>query len=190
MKDRRSNVVGSSLREIRLAKGLSQEDLALRSGVSATLISRYENARRNISLQNQQKLTDALEVDREQLLSGIIQPSTKRMPLRRNPKPIRLNDVVLDSIFLMLGNHSEPMEISLHYKPHPLQIPQKIRPVYESLAVKSKETALAKGFPYFNGPNTRLLRANEVHNRQAKQERKFVESCSNWARFRGNNSAS
>lgn len=53
---------GEKLRAIRLAKQMSQEELAFRSGLHPTYVSSVERGKRNISLVNIKKLADALDV--------------------------------------------------------------------------------------------------------------------------------
>jgi transcriptional regulator with XRE-family HTH domain len=53
---------GQRLRELRQAKGLSQEELAFRAGLHRTYISSTERGQRNVALLNIEKLAAALEV--------------------------------------------------------------------------------------------------------------------------------
>ncbi|TJX13004.1 helix-turn-helix transcriptional regulator [Tissierella creatinini] len=57
------NVFAKNLKKYRLLKGLSQEELGFKSGLHRTYISAIERERRNISLDNIQKLADALELE-------------------------------------------------------------------------------------------------------------------------------
>ena len=51
---------GRKLRSMRTAKGISQEELAQRSGLHRTYVSSVERGERNISLANIAKLASAL----------------------------------------------------------------------------------------------------------------------------------
>lgn len=51
---------GCRLRELRTAKGLSQESLALSAGLDRTYVSGCERGTRNIGLENIYKLAEAL----------------------------------------------------------------------------------------------------------------------------------
>jgi len=53
---------GKKLREIRLSKGISQEDLAEKAELHRTYISSVERGERNISLVNIQRLAKALGI--------------------------------------------------------------------------------------------------------------------------------
>ena len=59
---------GARLRELRSARGLSQEALALAAGLDRTYVSSAERGRRNVSLLTIHRLADALEVRPEDLL--------------------------------------------------------------------------------------------------------------------------
>ena len=60
-------VFGNNLRWYRLQKGLSQEKLAELSGLHRTYISSIERNRRSISLENIQRIADALEIETSNL---------------------------------------------------------------------------------------------------------------------------
>lgn len=51
---------GERVRELRLAKGLSQEELAFRSGVHRTYLGSIERGERNPSLKNIAAIAEAL----------------------------------------------------------------------------------------------------------------------------------
>lgn len=57
------NVFGKNVRKYRSLLGLSQEKFAEKCGLHRTYISDIECFRRSISLENIQKIADALEID-------------------------------------------------------------------------------------------------------------------------------
>ena len=59
---------GKRLKEIRTLKGISQEDLAFRSGLHRTYVSSVERGEPNISLVNIKKISDALGVSPHDLI--------------------------------------------------------------------------------------------------------------------------
>ncbi|TCL71545.1 helix-turn-helix protein [Hydrogenispora ethanolica] len=59
---------GKNLRKIRGAQKISQEELAFRCGLHRTYVSSVERGERNISLENIQKLAEALEVSMKDLI--------------------------------------------------------------------------------------------------------------------------
>ena len=59
---------GDKLRELRKQKGLSQEDLAFKSGLHRTYISDIERGSRNLSLKNIEKIANALGMSPKSLL--------------------------------------------------------------------------------------------------------------------------
>jgi transcriptional regulator with XRE-family HTH domain len=56
-------VFSCNVKKHRLALGLSQEQFAEKCGLHRTYISSVERFQRNISLENIQKIADALEID-------------------------------------------------------------------------------------------------------------------------------
>ena len=54
---------GYRLRELRQARGISQEELAFRAGLHRTYVSSAESGQRNVSLVNIEKLSEALEIE-------------------------------------------------------------------------------------------------------------------------------
>lgn len=53
---------GKRVRELRLSRGLSQEELGAHAGVHRTYIGMIERAEKNITLENIKKIADALGV--------------------------------------------------------------------------------------------------------------------------------
>lgn len=54
--------VGLRIRELRKQIGISQEALANKAEIDRTYVTDVENGRRNISIQNLEKLVDALNI--------------------------------------------------------------------------------------------------------------------------------
>ena len=61
---------GDSVREERLKLGLSQEELAYRTGVHRTYIGMIERAEKNITLENIEKIANALNIEIKELLGN------------------------------------------------------------------------------------------------------------------------
>lgn len=61
-------VFGENVRKYRIAMGLSQEDFAEKCGLHRTYISAIERFQRNISIENVQKIADALGMETYRLL--------------------------------------------------------------------------------------------------------------------------
>jgi len=59
---------GQRLKTLRKAKGLSQEELAEKSGLNRPYISGIEKGRRNVSLEVMEKLAGALGVEMGELV--------------------------------------------------------------------------------------------------------------------------
>ena len=56
-------VFGTNLKKFRSEKGLSQEELAEKSGLHRTYISAIECFRRSIALENVQRIANALDIE-------------------------------------------------------------------------------------------------------------------------------
>lgn len=69
-------VVGQNIRRLRLAKGLSQEQLAFEVNLHRTYIGDIERGQRNVSVVNLQKIADGLGVTAADLLQ--MEPTSKR----------------------------------------------------------------------------------------------------------------
>lgn len=70
---------GSQLKALRLAKTVSQEELALRCGLDRSYVGQVERGERNLTLENIYKIADGLGVP----------PSALLQPLAENPNSAR-----------------------------------------------------------------------------------------------------
>ena len=68
--ERRRRVVGQNLRELRLERGLTQEALALRSGVTRNVLIDIEQGRRGLLYERLFDIAEALEIPVAALLQG------------------------------------------------------------------------------------------------------------------------
>ena len=64
-------IFGDRIKELRTAKGLSQEKFAISIGMDRTYYSSIESGKRNVSLQNIKKIADGLGVSMADLFCGI-----------------------------------------------------------------------------------------------------------------------
>ena len=62
---------GKRLKEVRQKAKLSQEELAVKAGLHRTYVGMIERAKRNITLSNAQKLSEALNMPLSTLLIGL-----------------------------------------------------------------------------------------------------------------------
>ncbi len=60
---------GKRVRELRLAKGLSQEALALKAEIDRTYMTSVENGKRNVAIQNIGKIISALDISFQDFFS-------------------------------------------------------------------------------------------------------------------------
>ena len=61
-------IFGANVRKYRIARGLTQERFAEKCGLHRTYISSIERFQRNVSLENVQKIAEALDIEPYQLL--------------------------------------------------------------------------------------------------------------------------
>lgn len=59
---------GNSVRKFRKERDMSQEELAFKAGLHRTYIGMIERAEKNITLQNIEKIADALNVEISELV--------------------------------------------------------------------------------------------------------------------------
>lgn len=62
---------GNRCKELRIAKGLSQEKFALRIGMDRTYYASVESGRRNISIQNIEKIANGFDISLGELFKEI-----------------------------------------------------------------------------------------------------------------------
>ncbi|WKZ26605.1 MAG: helix-turn-helix transcriptional regulator [Candidatus Paceibacterota bacterium] len=60
--------LGQKIKELRLEAGISQEKLATKAKLHRTYMSDIERGERNVSVENIKKISDALDVDPDELL--------------------------------------------------------------------------------------------------------------------------
>ena len=70
-KDTLEKAFGQVLRQIRLERGLSQEDLGFRSGYHRTYISQLERGQKNPSLRTLFHLAEVLGVDADEMIRRV-----------------------------------------------------------------------------------------------------------------------
>lgn len=62
--------LGNRIKQLRKAKGISQETLALKVELDRTYIASVENGKRNISIINIKKICNGLEISLKDFFSG------------------------------------------------------------------------------------------------------------------------
>jgi transcriptional regulator with XRE-family HTH domain len=62
--------IGLRIRELRKAKGLSQEQLALKAEIDRTYMASVENGKRNVAIVNVEKILTALDITFSQFFNS------------------------------------------------------------------------------------------------------------------------
>lgn len=65
-----SSLTGTKLRDLRLAQGMRQADVAQRAGISASYLNLIEHNRRKVTPEVIERLADAMQIDRAALAEG------------------------------------------------------------------------------------------------------------------------
>ncbi|MHC5268851.1 helix-turn-helix domain-containing protein [Enterococcus sp. LJL98] len=75
------NSIGSSIREIRLKRGITQQELADKADLSLPFINLIENNKRQLSLESLLKLLEALDVSPSEFFNPYSQDNKKSSEL-------------------------------------------------------------------------------------------------------------
>lgn len=81
MKNDIYSIIGQSIRRIRKSLGITQEELALKIGISPSFLSHVERGTKKASIETIYKVANALDVPIEKLFSDLYIPSSKNKNL-------------------------------------------------------------------------------------------------------------
>ncbi|WFR97367.1 helix-turn-helix domain-containing protein [Rhizobium tumorigenes] len=79
--------IGSNLRRLRVAKGLSQERLALEAAIDRAYVGRVERAKENVTVATLESLAAVLAVPVAALFAEIDETVPRSPPLKAGRKP-------------------------------------------------------------------------------------------------------
>lgn len=104
MKRRHPDRLGPRLRELRERAGLTIKELSLRSGISASTLSRVENGKLSASYPKLINLSEALQIDLQELFDtpsvGSSQSSPTRLSVARRLEGLKVTSRNIDFYFL------------------------------------------------------------------------------------------
>ena len=89
--------VGKRIKVLRMEKGLSQEDLALKSNLDRTYITYVENARKNVTIETLYKITQALDISLSDFFN--IKASSDKEIIKKVELNLSLDDLVKGNIY-------------------------------------------------------------------------------------------
>ena len=89
--------VGKRIKNLRMAKGISQEDLAYKANLDRTYITYVENAKKNVTIETLYKITQALEISLSDFFD--IDETSNNEILKKVELNLSLNDLVKDNIY-------------------------------------------------------------------------------------------
>lgn len=103
----RKNIVGNNLRMIRERLGITQEELALRSGLTQGYINFLENGKRGYSERSLEMIAQALGMQ----ISGLFEEKTEKAPtaVEEPPQPYGKRRRVYDTIISLLDRLPTPV---------------------------------------------------------------------------------
>jgi transcriptional regulator with XRE-family HTH domain len=105
MSDHILQLVGGKIRELRKAKGWSQEELGEKAGFHFSYIGGLERGERNASLENLAKVAETLEVDISRLF-GYVQEYSQMLTEKEN--------TLQEAFFLLLNRDEKEIQMAVH----------------------------------------------------------------------------
>lgn len=81
--NRVNRIFGERVRQLRLMKGLTQEELGLQCGLHRTYIGQIERAEKNITLQSMYKIANTLDMEIKDLVD---MPELYKQKVNKNKK--------------------------------------------------------------------------------------------------------
>jgi len=79
--------IGWNLRRLRVAKGLSQERLALEAGIDRSYVGRIERGLENVTVSTLEALAKVLDAYVAELFAQVDERASRPVPLRSGRKP-------------------------------------------------------------------------------------------------------
>jgi Predicted transcriptional regulators len=80
-------IIGWNLRKLRVEQGLSQERLALESGIDRSYVGRVERGEENVTVDTLEALAKVLQVPVGRLFAELGPGEVRPLPLRAGRKP-------------------------------------------------------------------------------------------------------
>lgn len=89
--------VGKRIKELRILKELSQEDLAYKSNLDRTYITYVENAKKNVTIETLYKITQALDITLSDFFS--MSDSNDKEVIKKVELNLSMNDLIQGNIY-------------------------------------------------------------------------------------------
>ena len=99
--------IGELVREYRLSKKLTQQELAEKSDLSLPFINLIENNRRNLSVDTLLKILSAMNVDPSDFFRPLSETSDNNLPLLIEKIQLNKNRTEIIDLFLNILNLNE-----------------------------------------------------------------------------------
>ena len=177
MKQEIAKRIAGNIRMFRIERGMSQKKLADLLNLSQGNISQWESGRVLPNGGTLASLARVLGVPLDRLTGINDWLSEPRLADHQdNPKPVQVGSTPIMSVFRMLSDTTDGLDLSFRYTHDLRKPPRDFTDAYRNLARLAEQRAQEGGYPHFNGPNTRLIRCSEENTRQLSDgsERKGI----------------
>lgn len=83
-------VIGDNFRKIRILKGLKQQDIADRTGITFQQIQKYENGSNRIAASRLLQFSEIFDIDINAFFEGLQNEKEKNIPLKMSPEVLKI----------------------------------------------------------------------------------------------------
>lgn len=166
MSDENPGGIGYRIRHLREARGITVTELARHVGVPTSRITEYENGKHKPERDKIVAIANALGVLPIVLTADDQTRQWLAPEFTGNPKPLKLDSIVLHNLYAIIGDGREPFDVRIKYTDVDLPLHPRIRPRFADLSKLVEERARAQGAAFWNGPIVRLLKIQESGSHQ------------------------
>lgn len=147
--------VGERIRALRLKKELTQEELAIKAGLSKTAIWNYENSKRTPNLETVKKIAAALNIHHAQLTMSPEELEKLEPVIKKLGESAReINKTMVEAVQGFVNGVQKPLAESIQKALEPLrseEMKEKFKALQEWLDHDVAFLLLSKEKAYYNG---------------------------------------
>lgn len=164
-------LLGARIHDFLKLRSMNQKELADKLLTSEAQVSRWISGERRPLKSRLRQIANILDIPIQALTAAPTPLLYPHWAHAKNPKPIRLGETLIDEVYLALGNHTEPIEITPRYTHEFPKIPHDIRELRQELLEKARRNAEIHQRAFFSSPCVRLLCASEIRSHQGADGR-------------------